>query len=74
MILGERKKELEHVRSALGYNGYSEWMLAKTIKEVEEKAEEEEEKGVMATSGNREERKTWPVVILSRYQVFVWII
>ena len=35
--LGERKKELEHVRKALGYNGYPDWMLAETREEIKEK-------------------------------------
>ena len=28
--LGERTKELKHIREALGHNGYPEWMLAET--------------------------------------------
>ena len=34
--LGERNKELDHVRTALGYNGYPEWLLADTREEVRE--------------------------------------
>ena len=35
--LGERKKEFEHVREALGYNGYPDWLLAETREEIKEK-------------------------------------
>ena len=39
--LGERKKELEHVREALGYNSYPAWMVAETREEIKEKNREE---------------------------------
>ena len=32
--LEERKKELEHVRESLGYNGYPAWLLAETREEI----------------------------------------
>ena len=57
--LGERNDELKHVRTALGYNGYPDWILAETREEVKEIRREEE-----LTSGvKREERKKRPVII-----------
>ena len=57
--LGEKNDELDYVRTALGYNGYPDWMLAKTREEVKEGRREEE-----LTSGvKREERKKRPVII-----------
>ena len=60
--LGERKKELEHVREALGYNGYPDWMLAETREEIKEKKREEEEVTTV-TSGVKREDKKRPVII-----------
>ena len=59
MIWGKRNDELKHVRTALGYNGYPDWILAETREEVKEIRREEE-----LTSGvKREERKKRPVII-----------
>ena len=55
--LGERKKELEHVREALGYNGYPNWLLAETREEIKEKKREEEETTTVTTGVKR------PVII-----------
>ena len=60
--LGERKKELEHKREALGYNGYPDWMLAETREEIKEKKREEEEVTTV-TSGVKREDKKRPVII-----------
>ena len=60
--LGERKKELENVRDALGYNGYPEWMLADTREEIKEKKREEEEATTVTTGAKREDKKR-PVII-----------
>ena len=60
--LGERKKELEYVREALGYNGYPDWMLAETREEIKEK-KREEEKVTMVTTGAKREDKKRPVII-----------
>ena len=57
--LGERNDELDHVRTALGYNGYPNWMLAETREEVKEIRREEE----LISGAKREERKKRPVVI-----------
>ena len=40
--LGERNEELDHVRTALGYNGYPVWMLAETREEVKENTREKD--------------------------------
>ena len=57
--LGERNKELDHVRTALGYNGYPDLMLAETREEVNENMRQ-----VDSTPGAKsEERKKRPVVI-----------
>ena len=60
--LGERKKELEHVREALGYNGYPDWLLAQTREEIKEKKREEEETTTVTTGVKREDKKR-PVII-----------
>ena len=60
--LGERKKELEHVREALGYNGYPDWMLAETREEIKEKKREEEEVTTVMSGVKREDKKR-PVII-----------
>ena len=60
--LGERKKELEHVREALGYNGYPDWLLAETREEIKEKKREEEETTTVTTGVKREDKKR-PVII-----------
>ena len=60
--LGEREKELEHVREALGYNSYPDWMLAETREEIKEKKREEEEATSITTVTKREEEKR-PVII-----------
>ena len=39
--LGERNEELDHVRRALGYNGYPDWLLADTRDDVKENTREE---------------------------------
>ena len=57
--LGERNDELDHVRTALGYNGYPDWMLAETREEVNEIRSEEE----LTSGAKREQRKRIPVVI-----------
>ena len=41
--LGERNKELDHVREALGHNGYPDWLLAESSDEIKEKKREKEE-------------------------------
>ena len=57
--LGERNDELDHVRTALGYNGYPDWLLAETREEVKEIRREEE----LTSGAKREERKRRLVVI-----------
>ena len=57
--LGERNDELDHVRTALGYNGYPDWMLAETREDVKEIRREEE----LTSGAKREKRKKGPVVI-----------
>ena len=57
--LRERNDELDHVRTALGYNGYPDWMLAETREEVKEIRREEE----LTSGAKREERKKRPVII-----------
>ena len=64
--LGERIKELDHVKTALGYNGYPDWMLAETREEgrvdtSEENIMEAETSTERAT--NEKEKKKRPVVI-----------
>ena len=60
--LGERKKELEHVRETLGYNGYPDWLLAETRGEIKEKKREEEETTTVTTGVKREDKKR-PMII-----------
>ena len=60
--LGERKKELEHVREALGYNCYPEWMLAETREEIKEKKKEEEEAITVTTGAKREDKKRLMII------------
>ena len=60
--LGERNKELEHEREALGYNGYPDWMRAETREEIKEK-KREEEKATTVTIGAKIEDKGRPVII-----------
>ena len=56
--LGERNDGLDHARTALGYNGYPDWMLAETREEVKEIRREEE----LTSGAKREERKKRPVI------------
>ena len=60
--LGERKKELEHVREALGYNGYPNWMLAETREEIKEKKREGKEATMVITGAKKEDKKR-PAII-----------
>ena len=60
--LGERKKELEHVREALGYNGYPDWLLAETREEIREKKREEEETTTVKTGVKREDKKRLVII------------
>ena len=60
--LGERKKELDHAREGLGYNGYPDWMLAETREEIKEEQREEEEVTTVTTGVKRENKKR-PVII-----------
>ena len=57
--LGERNEELDHVRRALGYNGYPDWLLADTREDVKENTREE----VLTSGVKSEERKKRPVVV-----------
>ena len=57
--LGERNDELKHVRMALGYNGYPDWILAETREEVKEIRREEE----LTSGAKREKMKKRPVSI-----------
>ena len=56
---GEKNEELDHVRTALGYNGHPDWMLAEAREEVKENKREEE----LTSGAKTEERKKRPVVI-----------
>ena len=57
--LGERNEELDHVRTALGYNGYPDWLLAETREEVKEITREK----VLTSGAKSEERKKRAVVV-----------
>ena len=57
--LGERNEELDHVRTALGYNGYPDCLLAETRDEVKENTREK----VLTSGAKNEERKKRPVVV-----------
>ena len=57
--LGERKEELDHVRTALGYNGYPDWLLAENREEVKENTREK----VLTSGAKSEERKKRPIVV-----------
>ena len=59
--MGERIKELDHIKETLGYIGYPDWLMEEGREEVRENTEEEEKEEI-ATSGNKE-RKKFPVVI-----------
>ena len=51
--LRERNEEFDHVRTALGYIGYPDWMLAETREEVKENIREKD-----LTSGAKSEDET----------------
>ena len=64
--MDERRKELNHVRNALCYNGYPDWMLAETRNEVEDRnetVEVEECREKVVTSGDKDKKIKRPVVI-----------
>ena len=52
----------EHVREALGYNGYPNWMLAETMEETKEMTREEEEATTVTNGMKREEKKRLMVI------------
>ena len=57
--LGERNEELDHVRRAMGYNGYPDWLLTDTREDVKENTREK----VLTSGAKSEERKKRPVVV-----------
>ena len=61
--LEERKKELEHVGRALGYNEYPEWMLAETREAPDDEREGVTDEESVTTDRRKEESRKKPVVI-----------